>query len=214
MGITAYDTMREYMVIGSTLDGKYQMPMMPRCTLDKIPEDSLDFESSLARSVRGHKNLNVHFYIDDYKYERVWNQPEKYIDHFRCFNSVCAPDFSVSPKAPFPVNLWNKYRNHAIAWYFFLRGVNIVPAVGIYDRDSYDWCFDGYPTGSTIAVSTVGRIRNKESRAEFAEGFKVMCDKLEPTRILLVGKMIDEIQCECPMHIYETRTQKLNKGEL
>jgi len=212
MASTAYDVQREYMVTGAKLCGKYQIPQMPICRLRSLPEDTVDFEGSLGKNLRGHNKLNVHFYIDDYKYEKVWNQPDKYIDHLRCFNSVCAPDFSVSPKMPFPICLYNKYRNHAVAWYYYLRGVNIVPAVGIYGSEFFDWCFDGYPKDSIVSVCSNGRLRNKESRAEFIEGFKVMCDRINPSRVLFIGIVPDEMDFDVPVTFFETRTQKLNKG--
>lgn len=40
---TAYDVMREYMITGAELDGKYQIPMMERYT-DRPGEDTVDFE--------------------------------------------------------------------------------------------------------------------------------------------------------------------------
>ena len=43
---TAYDVMREYMITGAELDGKYQIPMMERYT-DRPGEDTVDFNPFL-----------------------------------------------------------------------------------------------------------------------------------------------------------------------
>ena len=45
---TAYDIMREYMIIGAELDGKYQIPMLDRYT-GHPGEDTVDFKDSFSR---------------------------------------------------------------------------------------------------------------------------------------------------------------------
>lgn len=60
---TAYDVMKEYLITGAELDGLYQIPMLPKS--DAVPGKGIDFVSSKARSLKGHKDLTVNFYIDD-----------------------------------------------------------------------------------------------------------------------------------------------------
>ena len=60
---TAYDVMREYMITGAELDGKYQIPMMERYT-DRPGEDTVDFKDSFSPKIKNHRKLTVNFYID------------------------------------------------------------------------------------------------------------------------------------------------------
>lgn len=178
---TAFDVMKEFLITGAELDGKYQLPMIPACNLDYLPEDSIDFEESFSRKIKNHRRLNVNFYIDDVKFTRLWNNPDKYLEHLKCFHSVTMPDFSISTGdrgMPFALNIYNKYRNHALAWYLHMNDIKVIPSVSIADKDSYDWCFDGLPKNSILSVCTNGRVRAKVSRIEFCDGFNVMCDKL------------------------------------
>ena len=145
---TAFDVMKEFLIIGAELDGKYQIPILPPCNFDYYPEDSIDFEESFSRKIKNHRKLNVNFYIDDTKFTRLWNNPDKYLNHLRCFHSVTMPDFSISTGyrgMPFALNIFNKYRNHAIAWYSYMNDIAVIPSVPIADKDSYDWCFAGLP---------------------------------------------------------------------
>ena len=119
MNHTAYDVMREYMIEGAELDGPYQFPMMPRYT-GRPGTDTVDFKDSFDRRIKNHRDLTVNFYIHDNEFEKIWNCPDKYIEHLKCFNSVIAPDFSMAVGEngmPFAMNIWQKYRNHAIAHY-------------------------------------------------------------------------------------------------
>ncbi len=211
---TSFDVMKEFLILGAELDGKYQIPIIPKCTLDYTPEDSVDFEESFSRKIKNHRKLNVNFYIDDVKYTRIWNNVDKYLEHLKCFHSVCSPDFSIatgSSGMPFALNIYNKYRNHALAWYLHVNGIKVIPSVGIADKDSYDWCFDGYPKHSVLSVCTNGRVRAKAARIEFCEGFKVMCDRLEPTKVIIVGKIPDELITDVPIINFKTRNQKINE---
>lgn len=112
---TAYDVMKEYLITGAELDGQFQIPMLPK--VDFSPGKSIDFVSSKSRSLKGHKDLTVNFYIDDKSFLQVWNQPDQYIEHLKCFNSVCSPDFTIASGMPSALNIYNLYRNHALGYY-------------------------------------------------------------------------------------------------
>lgn len=147
--------MKEYMIYGAELDEKYQIPIVPACSLDYLPEDSIDFGESFSQKIKGHRKLNVNFYIDDSKFQRLWNNPDKYMEHLKCFHSVCMPDFSIATGdcgMPFALNLYNVYRNHALAHYMLLNGIRVIPSVGIPDKDNYDLCFAGYSKGGVIST--------------------------------------------------------------
>lgn len=168
---TSFDVMKEYMIYGAELDEKYQIPIVPACSLDYLPEDSIDFGESFSQKIKGHRKLNVNFYIDDSKFQRLWNNPDKYMEHLKCFHSVCMPDFSIATGdcgMPFALNLYNVYRNHALAHYMLLNGIRVIPSVGIPDKDNYDLCFAGYSKGGVIAVD------HDTSNGETMEAWK--CD--------------------------------------
>lgn len=152
---TSFDVMKEYMIYGAELDEKYQIPIVPACSLDYLPEDSIDFGESFSQKIKGHRKLNVNFYIDDSKFQRLWNNPDKYLEHLKCFHSVCMPDFSIATGdcgMPFALNLYNVYRNHALAHYMLLNGIRVIPSVGIPDKDNYDLCFAGYSKAKRMAT--------------------------------------------------------------
>lgn len=210
---TSFDIMKEFLVTGAEFDGKYQIPKIPAFCWDYLPDDSVDFGESFSRKIKNHNRLNVNFYIDDSIFLRLWNFSDRYIKHLKCFHSVCAPDFSISTGKtgmPFPLNIYNKYRNHALAWYLHLNGISVIPSVSILDKDSWEWCFDGYPQNSVLSVCTNGRIKSKASRLEFCNGFREMCNRLNPTRVIIVGRVPEELKTDIPVINYQARNQKLN----
>ena len=53
----------------------WQMPVINNDNF--IPDDIIGF--NYAKSSKQH-NVGIHFYLDDYQFERIWNKPEDYID--------------------------------------------------------------------------------------------------------------------------------------
>lgn len=60
-------------------------------------------------------------------------------------------------------------------------------------------------------LSTNGRIRSKRAREEFCDGFYQMCSKLEPTRIIVVGRLPDELRDLTKVINLKARNQRMNE---
>ncbi len=155
-----------------------------------IPEALTHFE--VAES-RGHPNSYVHFFIDDYRFERIWAQPENYLRVIKRYKGAIAPDFSTYIDMPRPMQMWNVYRSRAIAHYWQQQGVDVVPLIQFSDESSYGWIFDGLPRRSVLATSSVGVYRNKGYREAFVRGMEVACRLLEPRDLVWYGYVPDGV---------------------
>ena len=137
------------------------------------------------------KNSILHFYVDDYQFERCWANPNNYIDHLKKFKYVISPDFSLYADLPKAHQIWNCYRNRLLAAFWQARGVKIIPNLSWGDESSFDWCFDGIPQNSVVAISTVGTRGNKKA---FLRGYRRMLKVLKPTQIIVYGKIYPEMK--------------------
>ena len=52
------------------------------------------------------KNYNcwIHFFIDDYQFERLWNNPWQYLELLKRVKGVITPDFSMYTDTPQAMN--------------------------------------------------------------------------------------------------------------
>ena len=82
---TAYDVMKEFLITDADLDGKYEIPKIPK-TFIHPGKDTVDFSESFSRKIKNHKELDVNFYVDDVQFQRLWNQPDKYMEHLKMFS--------------------------------------------------------------------------------------------------------------------------------
>ena len=137
------------------------------------------------------KNSILHFYVDDYQFERCWANPNNYIDHLKKFKYVISPDFSLYADLPKAHQIWNCYRNRLLAAFWQARGVKIIPNVSWGDESSFAWCFDGILQNSVVAISTVGTRGNKKA---FLRGYRRMLKVLKPTQIIVYGKIYPEMK--------------------
>lgn len=133
----------------------------------------------------------IHFYLDDYQFERVWNCPQKYVELFKKFEGIFTPDFSLYKDMPLPVQIYNTYRSRLLGKYYQDLGIKVIPTVSWSDERSFDFCFEGIPKGDTVSVSTVGVLNDNSSKNLFESGFKKMKEVLQPNKILIYGKEID-----------------------
>lgn len=166
-------------------EGEFELP--PLKPVDAKPPDLISF--NFCKSAKDF-TPGVHFCIDDYQFERVWNDPYKYIDLLKKFDSVVCPDFSIYTNMPYPMKLWNIYRSRMLGYFWQRNGIKVIPNVTFSDPPSYRYCFDGIPQGGTIFISTVGMMRQTQAHEDIRKAFDIIQKKIKPSRILHLGKNI------------------------
>lgn len=140
-------------------------------------------------TTKAEPDTGVHFFIDDYQFERVWRQPERYVAALSEYPMILSPDFSLYTNYPAPLQQWNHYRNQLIGAWFQAQGLTVIPTASWSDEASYVWCFDGLPEQATVAVSTVGVLKSKDSVVAFLKGAAELLARKQPTQLLIYGKM-------------------------
>lgn len=183
----AKETIRQYnldLIDGCPIDGQYGMPvLLPE---DYLPEKLLPFNFCLSTSKT---NFGVHFFIDDYQFERVWRNPQRYANMLKKYDCVLSPDFSLYSDMPKAMQIYNTYRSRALGYYWQTQGIRVIPTVSWSDEDSFDFCFDGLPHKATLAVSTVGTGYHKSDQQAFQAGMSEMLKRLEPTKLIVYGSI-------------------------
>lgn len=146
-------------------------------------------------------DYGVHFFLDDYQFERLWKRPDKYIELLRKFKYVLSPDFSMYMDYPKAMQMWKHYQKHWLGAYMELFGIKVIPTIGWSDKESFKWCFDGEPKNSIVAVSSIGTQKYKESKKAFLDGYNKMLEILKPTKILFWGNIPNEIDKSNIIHM-------------
>jgi len=164
--------------------GEFGIPELKATQLDDVCE-FVGF--NYAAKCHSRQDKGVHFFLDDYQFNRLWTSIDRYVPVLSQFKCILTPDFSLYTDFPKAMQIYNHYRKHWVGAYLQEAGVNVIPTITWSTPDSYEWCFDGEPAGSTIAVSSVGCMKNAECRELFISGYREAIERLQPTRILFYG---------------------------
>lgn len=167
-------------------DGRYQMPTIE--PVDYKPDDLVGFNYARTRE---DKNVGIHFFLDDYQFERIWNMPEKNLSIIREYDCMLTPDFSLYLDMPIAMKIWNVYRSRLIGQMAQDSGIIVIPTVQWAEPETFDFCFDGLPRKATLAISTIGVKTDPHALEIWQTGTKEMIKRLTPKRILIYGGKLD-----------------------
>lgn len=171
------------------VEGEFEIPFIK--PTEYVPAEYIAFnEAGTMHHKREEKG--IHFFIHDYKFECLWNNRDKYADMLRQYKTVLTPDFSPYCDWPVMVQRWNHYRKHLLGSWMQDIGCTVYPTITWSDKRSLEWCFEGEPYKSTVAVSSVGMMKRKEDKELFMNGWNRMMDILEPETILFYGNIPEE----------------------
>lgn len=163
-------------------DDFWQMPVIK--ATDHIPDDLIGF--NYAKTSKD-KSAGIHFYVDDYQFERIWNYPEKYTDILREYDCILTPDFSLYMDMPMPMKIWNVYRSRQIGAYYQSKGIMVIPTLSWAEPETFCFCFQGIEKGSVVSVSTVGVKELKKAQEIWKDGMDEAIRQIEPAAVLEYG---------------------------
>lgn len=181
------------LINNAILVGEYDMPQLKRNNL--IPTNLIPFNKAMSEKLPSDKW--VHFFIDDYQFERLWNCPKKYLKVLKSFEGVIAPDFSMFSSMPKAQQIWNCYRNRALTYWLQNNGISVVPTVEWADYSDFEWCLDGLPLNSTLAIGTYGVQKRDTDKYGLIKGVEKICNSLLPELLVIYGNEIKSINSLC-----------------
>lgn len=194
--------------IDNSTNNFWQMPIIKK--EDFIPSDLIGFNYAKTNK---EKNVGIHFYLDDYQFERIWNDPGEYIDILKEYDCILSPDFSLYLDMPMPMKIWNVFRSRQIGNYYQQQGIKVIPTIQWAEKETYSFCFEGIEEGSVVSVSTIGVKRNKEALQIWRNGMDAMIEKIKPKTILVYGGELDYDYGDIKVIYYKNKTTERMEGK-
>lgn len=167
-------------------EGFYQMPIIAND--GHIPSTLIGFNYALTAQ---DKSAGVHFYVDDYQFERIWNDPHKYISVLQEYDCALTPDFSLYMDMPMSMKIWNVFRSRLIGQMMQDAGIAVIPTVSWAEAATFDFCFDGIEKGSVVSISTVGVKNDPQALEIWKAGTRELIKRKKPSCILVYGGQVD-----------------------
>ena len=179
--------------------GKFQIPVVPKFQAKEDDFQDLrliGFDKTRLES-DNHLDRMVHFFLYDYKFERVWKNPDTDLEKLKRYRAVLTPDFSMYTEMSPVMQLYNVFRNRWCGAYYASKGIRVIPTVSWGNENTFEFCFEGIEKGSAVAVSTymVSEHGNHKDQKEFfLKGYNEMLRRIEPETIICYNEPFPEMR--------------------
>ena len=176
---------------GFDTDGIWQIPVIERQEIDIGNIDLIAYSDTRLNDNAINKKKGVHFFIDDYRFEGVYRNPEKSLGKLSQYRFLLTPDYSTYSD----MNYWRQMESIAhsrwVGAYWQDQGQIVFPTISWSDRKSYEFCFDGVEKHSIVAIGMIGCKRSKQ---EFLSGYNEMLNRIDPDAIICFGNPFKEME--------------------
>lgn len=196
-----HDVWNAYMLKDAIYSPKADMPICP-CTAKEAPVNLLSYDDAKTiynkeikkGNINFHREEYIHFYIDDQKFDgpkcSIWLKPNDAYEIIRHFGGMITPDFSTYYDFPDALKRYNTFRMRAFGYWIGTKGINVINNVRWGTVETYEYCFDGIPKNSIVAIGTVASgIYRIENRPLFKYGFERMLNELQPSAVVFYGSI-------------------------
>ena len=145
---------------GFETSGEWGFPLIKKQSLDLT---NIELIACSDTSTHDTCNLDkgVHFWVDDYRFESTYNNPEKTLERLRKYRFLLTPDFSLYAE----MDPWRQIesigKSRWVGAYWQSKGLIVIPTVTWSTPLSYSFCFDGIEKGAIVAIGLPGCKREK-----------------------------------------------------
>lgn len=171
--------------------GKWNIPLIKKQAVDVENISLIACSDTRSNDNETNTKNGVHFFVDDYRFNGIYNNPEKSLRKYSQYAFLLSLDFSTYAD----MNLWRQLesvaKNRWCGCYWQEQGLTVIPTISWSTPRSYEFCFDGVEKNSIIAIGMIGCKKNKK---EFLRGYDYMLRKIEPEAVICFGTPFDEMQ--------------------
>lgn len=159
---------------------------------NEIPKKMISL--NYAKTTKNIQDYYIHFFIDDYQFERVYKYVDKWFNILKNSNGIISPDFSLYANMPRAYQVFQVYKTRFIESYYSNKGVKVIPRITWSDKESLDYVLDGLDNIEVFAVTTNGLKYYKELQKEFIENLLYVIEKLNTKKVLIIGFEFEELK--------------------
>ena len=171
--------------------GKWEYPMIRKQEISLDDVRLVACSDTRANDREENKACGVHFFVDDWRFEGIYRNPEKTLSRYSQYAFLLTPDFSLYADMPLWKQIENVGKNRWVGAYWQNEGLLVVPTIAWSTARSFDFCFDAVEKHSTVAVGMIGC---KGNRLGFMRGYNEMLTRLDPESIIVFGTPCPEME--------------------
>ena len=171
--------------------GRWQLPIIEKQNIDLDNAKLIAYSDTRTNDNAINREKGVHFFIDDYRFEGIYRNPEKSLGRLSQYKFLLTPDYSTYAD----MNYWRQLESVAhsrwVGAYWQDQGQVVIPTISWSAKESFDFCFESVERGSIVAIGMIGC---KHSKEEFMLGYNEMLNRIEPEAVICFGKPFPEME--------------------
>ncbi len=171
--------------------GKWDIPLVKKQVLPSANINLVACSDTRANDNEENRKNGVHFFVDDYRFKSIYDNPERSLKRYAQYAFLLSPDFSTYAE----MSLWRQLESVAhsrwVGAYWQSKGLTVIPTVSWSTPRSFEFCFDGIEQDATVAVGMIGCKHNKTG---FMRGYNEMLEHLRPERVIVFGSPFPEME--------------------
>lgn len=171
--------------------GRWNIPLIRKQAIDTTSITLIACSDTRSNDSKINRRNGVHFFVDDYRFNGIYNDPARSLAKYAQYAFLLSPDFSTYGDMDMWRQMESVAKNRWVGAYWQNHGLTVIPTISWSTPRSFDFCFDGVERNATVAVSTLGCKRGK---LNFLRGYTEMLNKLEPETIICFGSPFSEMQ--------------------
>jgi hypothetical protein len=176
--------------------GKWDIPIIKKQNLSLDDVKLIAYSDTKQNDRPENTVCGVHFFIDDYRFTGIYNNPERSIKKLSQYAFLLSPDYSTYSD----MNYWRQLKSAAhsrwVGAYWQSKGLKVIPTMTWSDARSYSFCFDGIEKNSIVAIGMIGC---KSEKNAFLRGYNAMIERIEPKTVICFGTPFDEMHGNIPL---------------
>ena len=171
--------------------GKYGIPLLHKASPVAANIQLVACSDTKAHDREENLHKGVHFFVDDYRFQGIYNNHQKSLNRYAQYDFLLSPVFSLYADMPLWKQIENVAKNRWVGTFWQNEGLKVIPTISWSTARSFEFCFDGVEVGSSVAVGMIGC---KKNRLGFMRGYTAMLDKLQPCQIIVFGTPFSEME--------------------
>ena len=176
---------------GFITSGKWQLPIIEKQNIELGDIQLISYSDIRTNDNEINRKKGVHFFIDDYRFEGVYRNPERSLGRLSQYRFLLTPDYSTYSD----MNYWRQLESVAhsrwVGAFWQSKGLTVIPTISWSDTRSYGFCFDGIEKGSIVAVGMVGC--KTDNKSAFLRGYNAMLEHIDPIAIICFAAPFPEM---------------------
>lgn len=171
--------------------GRWNIPLVRNQNINVTDIDFIACSEARSRDNKLNRTKGVHFFVDDYRFEGIYNNPMRSLGKYSQYAFLLTPDFSTYADMDLWRQLENVAKNRWVGAFWQANGLKVIPTISWSTPRSFEFCFDGLEENGIVAVST---LKCKKSKLQFMRGYNMMLKKLNPHTIICYDEPFPEME--------------------